>query len=189
MKIHNGLIQGSPEWLEFRKSHLGASDAGTIMGLNPWSTSLQLWQEKCLGWTKDVNDAMRRGTNMEEKARDAYSIQTGRLVSPAVGTCEVHAFISASFDGISSDYAHAVEIKCGKASHKQAQKGIIPDYYYAQCQQQMYVAGLQLMDYWSFDGKEGILISVVRDNQFITKLVDNLIEFWNRVQSNTPPRG
>lgn len=182
------LVQGSPAWLEFRQKHAGASDAATIMGINPWSTKLSLWQEKTLGWTKGVNNAMRRGTKMEKKARHAYELQTGTLVCPMVSEDDNFPFISASFDGVSVDLQWIVEIKCGKASHKLAQHGEIPNYYLAQCQQQMYVAGLNEMDYWSFDGKEGILIPVVRDNQFITTLLEKLIEFWDCVQSNTPPK-
>lgn len=189
MKIYEDLLQGSPNWLEFRRLHVGASDSATVMGLNPWHTKLQLWQEKCLGWTKEVNNAMRRGTQMEEQARKAYELHSGLLVQPMVAEDDIYPFISASFDGISIDFENVVEIKCGKASHKLAQHGEIPSYYYAQCQQQMYVAGVQLMDYWSFDGTEGILIPVVRDNQFITTLLEKLIEFWDCVQTNTPPRG
>jgi putative phage-type endonuclease len=188
MKIYEDLVQGSPEWLEFRRLHLGASDAATIMGMNPWHTKLQLWQEKCLGWTKEVNNAMRRGTEMEEQARNAYILQTGRLVLPMVGTCEVHPFISASFDGVSADFKNIVEIKCGKASHKLAQHGEIPRYYLAQCTQQMYVAGVNEMDYFSFDGNEGILIPVTLDYEFVENLIEKIKEFWNCVQTNTPPK-
>jgi putative phage-type endonuclease len=188
MKIIEGLQQGSPDWLEFRRLHIGASDAATIMGLNPWHSKLQLWQEKTLGWTKEVNNAMRRGTQMEEQARKAYELHAGFLVCPMVVEDDHHPFISASLDGISIDLKKIVEIKCGKASHKLAQHGEIPKYYLAQCAQQMYVAGVNKMDYWSFDGTEGILIPVVRDNQFITTLLEKLIEFWDCVQSNTPPK-
>ncbi len=188
MKIYADLQQGSPEWLAFRQQHVGASDAATIMGLNPWATPMQLWQEKTLGWTKEVNNAMRRGTQMEEQARNAYVLQRGILVKPIVAEDDIFPWISASFDGVSNCFENIVEIKCGKASHKLAQHGEIPRYYLAQCHQQMYVAGVDRMDYWSFDGTEGILIPVVRDNQFITTLLEKLIEFWNCVQSNTPPK-
>lgn len=131
---------------------------------------------------------MRRGTQMEEQARNAYEVHRGFLVSPMVAEHDDYAFISASFDGISVDCKKLVEIKCGKASHKLAQHGEIPIYYYAQVQQQIFVADIGCADYWSFDGTEGILIPVVRDNQFITTLLEKLIEFWDCVQTNTPPK-
>ena len=188
MKIYEELQQGSLQWLEFRQQHVGASDASTIMGLNPWHTKMQLWQEKALGWTKEVNNAMRRGSQMEEQARLAYQLQSGCLVSPMVAEDTLYPFISASFDGISEDLTKLVEIKCGKASHKLAEHGEIPKYYYAQVQQQLYVAGIECADYWSFDGTNGILLTVDRDNQFITTLLEKIIEFWDCVTKNTPPK-
>lgn len=131
---------------------------------------------------------MRRGTEMEEQARLAYEFETGILVSPMVAEDDNFPFISASFDGVSVDCKKIVEIKCGKASHKLAQHGEIPIYYRAQLAQQMFVAGIDCADYWSYDGTEGILIPVVRDNQFITTLLEKLIEFWDCVQTNTPPK-
>lgn len=187
MKILDGLVQGSAEWLDFRRSHIGASDAATCMGLNPWRTTKQLWEEKVLGWSQELNDNMRRGQQMEELARVEYQLVTNRFVIPMVGEDIVHPFISASFDGITPDYKHAVEIKCGKGSHKLALKGEVPIYYNAQMQHQMYVADLEMIDYFSFDGTEGILIQVERDNQFIEEMLAKEVAFWNTVTRLTAP--
>ena len=34
------------QWLEERKNGIGGSDAATILGLNPYKTNIQLWEEK-----------------------------------------------------------------------------------------------------------------------------------------------
>ena len=34
------------EWLERRKSGIGGSDAACILGLNPWKSNVELWEEK-----------------------------------------------------------------------------------------------------------------------------------------------
>jgi putative phage-type endonuclease len=187
MRIYADLLQGSPEWIEFRRHHIGASEAATVMGLNPWQTKQSLWEEKVLGWTKEISDAMERGTKMENQARHAYQLETGKLVSPLVAEDDTYSYISASFDGLSEDRKHCVEIKCGKSSHKLARAGEIPIYYQAQLQQQMYVSGLEEIDYWSFDGSEGILLTLVRDNEFIKELVEREKEFWHCVTNLTPP--
>ncbi len=187
MKIYEDLIQGSEAWKEFRRLHIGASDAATVMGLNPWRTSLSLWEEKVLGWEKEANHAMARGTAMEKQAKDAYQLETGIMVCPMVAEDDIHPFISASFDGISQDLSRLVEIKCGRSSHKLARDAEIPIYYQAQLQQQMYVANLEEIDYWSFDGTEGILLTLARDNQFIRELVEKEINFWHCVTNLTPP--
>ena len=64
------LTQNTPEWLEYRKGHVGASDVPIIMGLSPWRTRYQLLLEKKgkLPGQKE-NASMRRGHEMEEAAR------------------------------------------------------------------------------------------------------------------------
>ncbi|EKC56536.1 hypothetical protein OBE_11012, partial [human gut metagenome] len=32
------------EWLQNRSKGIGASEAGTVLGLNPWETPYQLWR-------------------------------------------------------------------------------------------------------------------------------------------------
>ena len=34
------------DWLEERKKGIGGSDAATILGLNPYKTTIELWEEK-----------------------------------------------------------------------------------------------------------------------------------------------
>lgn len=187
MKIFEELQQGSPRWLEFRQQHIGASDTATIMGLNPWSKPLDLWREKALGWQKPKNAAMQRGNDLEQLARNAYQLETGIIVNPLVAEDEVYPFISASFDGISPCFSAIVEIKCGKASHKLALNGEIPKYYFSQLQQQMYVAGLHEIDYFSYDGENNVLITVSRDNNFIEEMLEKEIKFWDCVVNFTPP--
>ena len=34
------------EWLKERKKGIGASEASCIIGVNPWKTNVELWQEK-----------------------------------------------------------------------------------------------------------------------------------------------
>ncbi|ALY08881.1 RecE-like exonuclease [Arthrobacter phage Galaxy] len=43
-------------WLKARRSGLGASDTATILGLNDWSTPLQVWQEKTSTVPPDDSD-------------------------------------------------------------------------------------------------------------------------------------
>ena len=188
MKIIEGLEQGTEDWRKFRQNHVGASDASICMHLNPWRTRNQLWEEKVLGWTQELNANMARGQMMEEFARAAYEKEVGFLVMPMVAEHDTMPYLSASFDGLSINLKHAVEIKCGKASHKLAEKGEIPVYYMAQLQHQMYIGNLEKIDYFSFDGKDGILIPVKRDDFFIEEMIDKELEFWYCVTHLTPPQ-
>lgn len=37
---------GTPEWVEARRSFIGASDAPAVLGLSPWATPLDVWADK-----------------------------------------------------------------------------------------------------------------------------------------------
>ena len=187
MKILD-LVQGSRAWHDFRSCHIGASDSSTIMGMNPWENISSLWEEKVLGWEKPHTDAMTRGQSMETMARESYQILTGLSVLPLVCEDDKIPYMSASFDGITHDLTRAVEIKCGIKSHKSAKSGAIPAYYVCQLQHQMKIAELDEIDYYSFDGKDGILIVQKRDNEFIKEMLERYSEFWNYVITKTPPR-
>jgi len=109
-------------------------------------------------------------------------------MTPLVAEDVVYPFLSASFDGISADRKTIVEIKCGKASYLVAGIGEVPDYYYAQLQHQMYIADVEEIDYFAFNGKKGILINIIRDEKFITEMLEKEIEFWHCVTQFTPPK-
>lgn len=40
------LVNGSQEWLDLRKTGIGGSDVGTILGFNKWSSAYSLWADK-----------------------------------------------------------------------------------------------------------------------------------------------
>ena len=51
------ICKDRAEWLEARKDGLGASDAAALLGLSPWKTNVQLWEEKCgLVIPEDIGD-------------------------------------------------------------------------------------------------------------------------------------
>ena len=91
------LTQGSPEWLEYRRSRRNASETAAVMGLSPWSTPYQLWLEKTGRASAKVTHAMQRGTELEPSARAAYEERSGLVMQPLV--IEDGAY-SASLDGM-----------------------------------------------------------------------------------------
>jgi len=181
------LLQGSTQWHEFRRLHIGASESAAILGLSIYKTPLKVWEEKVLGWMEPMNANMQRGVELEPLARACFELQTGIKVKPMVAECEIMPFISASFDGVSEDRKTIIEIKCGRSSHRLAKNNVIPDYYKCQLQHQMYISGLEMIFYYSFDGQEGITIIEERDEKFISKMLEKYLEFWNCVANSTPP--
>ncbi len=181
------FIQGTPEWLAFRKTKITATDACIIMGVSPWKTRRQLYDEKTAEILPDfyMSDAMRRGLELEPIARSLYSIQAGVCVEPRV---IVNDWSMASLDGISDCGKFLVEIKCpGEKDHTLALAGKVPDHYYPQLQHQMYVCNVQLMHYYSFDGTDGVIVEVLRDDKYIEKMIAEEYKFYMCLIEKTPP--
>jgi putative phage-type endonuclease len=55
------------DWVNYRSSGIGASEVGTVMGLNPWKSSVELFYQKIgqLPSKIDENVAMFMGTRLE----------------------------------------------------------------------------------------------------------------------------
>lgn len=184
------LEQNTEEWLEFRKTKIGSSDAPIIMEESPWKTPQQLWEEKMgLKESSYENAAMQRGKQLEAQARKAFELETGLVVWPNVLIHPEHEFIIASLDGITMDGQAAVEIKCpGEKTHQMALNGEIPRYYQIQMQHQLAVTGLQEMFYYSYDGQSGVSLKVQRDDALIETLLEKEQEFFHCMQESTPPQ-
>lgn len=66
--IKHKLPETREEWLAGRQKGLGGSDAGAILGLNPYKSAYTLWAEKCQLINSEVpdNEAMRVGRDLED---------------------------------------------------------------------------------------------------------------------------
>lgn len=188
MRAHEipNMIQGSPEWLLLRKTKITATDAPVIMGASHWKTKIQLYHEKTSEKYKPtVNAAMQRGTDLEPIARDLFNIKTRWDMKPAI---MVKDWMMASLDGRDEDSGSIVEIKCpGERDHAIALSGKVPDHYFPQLQHQMYVCDVQLAYYFSFDGIDGVVVKVKRDDDYIEKLIDEEKKFYECLKNRIPP--
>lgn len=187
---HISLKQNTPEWLEYRKKGIGASDAPIILGCSIWKTPYQLWLEK-LGFAScfETNDAIERGKNLEESARHVFTSMTGVHVFPSVIESKDYPWMFASLDGISLNDSCMVEIKCpGKKDHEIAMSGSVPEKYYPQLQHQLAVSGLEEMYYFSFDGIKGKILTVKRSEEYINDMIEKEREFYRCINEIDPPK-
>jgi len=189
MKVLKDLKQNTDSWLEFRESHIGASDAPVIMGVSPWKTPYQLWMEKIGNGKKQKETIyMQRGNDLEPIALAEYNKKTGLNCKPLVAVSDEHDFLCASFDGFDLDKRRALEIKCpGEKDHLKAISGDVPEKYIPQLQHQMNVGGLENIDYFSFDGNDGVILTILRDQDYIDDMLKKELEFWECVQQLSPP--
>ena len=175
--------QGSKEWLEWRHTGIGASDASTVMGDNRFESPEELLHAKKNRINEPPNEAMKKGTRLEPIARDLYISETGIKVVPLCLQDKKYPWIIASMDGITKDFTHIVEIKCGKSAYWQARKRIgPPDYYYGQLQHQMMITGLKEVDYFCYWPDETSVLQVVkRDENYIKSMFRAEQEFMRRL--------
>lgn len=185
----SALVQQTQEWLNFRKNHLGASDAPPIMDVSPWKTSYQLWLEKMdLIPSTFQSSAMKRGIQLESEASLNFSLMTGHAVSPKVIIHPAIPFMMASMDGISEDGKVAVEIKCpGFKDHSLAATGVVPEKYYPQLQHQLEVCQLDKLYYFSFSADSQHLIEMGRNDKYIKTMLEKEEEFWECMQTFVAP--
>lgn len=185
----SALIQGSDEWLAFRKSKIGASDAPPIMGVSPWRTPYQLWFEKVSTIVPTYkNSSMQRGLDLEERARNSFEEKTGIKVKADVKLHPKISYMIASLDGIDEQEKNIVEIKCpNRIDHEIAKSGLVPEKYIPQLQHQLEVCGLDMAYYFSFDGENGALVEVYRDEKYIKKMLEKEKEFYECMQNFIAP--
>lgn len=182
------LKSGSKEWKEFRRSHIGASDACCIMGTNPWKSITKLYEEKLFPCEEEDNFYMARGRDLEPVALEYFEEMTGLTLFPIVAKHDSIPYMIASLDGLTIDKRKAVEIKCpGKVDHGKALSGFVPEKYIPQLQHQMEVCNLDKIYYFSFDGEHGVLLEVCRDQSYIDILLEREKEFWHCLKTFKPP--
>ena len=184
------LEQQTEAWLKDRRNHLGASDAPVIMEVSPWSTPLQLWEEKVgVRGSKVKTAAMQHGLDTEEEARKKFEEITDIYVIPQVVKHPTKKWMMASLDGMDIERNNIVEIKCPRnvVDHEIARAKEVPNKYYPQLQHQMFVCELDKAYYFSYRNKEGLVVEVKRDEDYLKKLLEKEELFWECVQSFTPP--
>lgn len=186
VKFLDEIVQGSDEWHQLRKNKITATDACIIMGSSHWKTRIQLYNEKI---SEEINtfsnQRMQRGIELEPIARALFEIQSGFTVYPKV---IVKDWAMSSVDGISLCGKYLVEIKCpGEKDHAIALSGKVPDHYYPQLQHQMWVCDLEIMFYYSFDGNDGVIVEVLRDQEYIDKMIEEEYKFYQCLINRIPP--
>ncbi len=180
------------QWLEERRKGIGGSDVAAILGLSPFRTAFQVYQEK----RKEVedwqgNDLTDWGKRMEPAIRQWYSDKTGRSVRlpDKIIYNEKYPFMLASLDGFTDD-RRGVEIKTARSGKDWGEPGTseIPDYYAVQCHHYMIVTGFPVFDVpVSIGGGSPELYEVPEDKELHEMIIEAEAKFWHRVVDGNPP--
>ena len=199
------LFMQDDKWPEGRKHSIGASDAAAVMGISPWKTEAQLWDEKANGKMLDFHNADTvRGHRSENHILELYGIETGRKIFSGERIMLMsnrNPFMSCTLDGIDftdEDNPIVIEVKSVKFSHGEWSDEKIPDYYFTQLLHQLAVTGwneaILLVRFTRNEGWESAserMYHVKREDvqDQIDKLVRKESKFWNEyvVNKRRPP--
>lgn len=198
------------DWLKARSAGLGGSDAAAVIGMNPYMTNIQLFEEKVgNAATEDISDKpyVRYGTEAEPYIRALFALDYPEYqVSNKEFTIyrsEKHPFMQASLDGelVDQNGRHGIlEIKTAIVSS--AAKMVkwdhnIPDNYYCQVLHYMLVTGYDfavvcahLRNDWADDRPTQVRHyhierSEVEDD--LDYLLEKENEFWQHVEAGKRP--
>lgn len=172
------------EWLCFRKTGIGGSDAGAICGLNPYSSPMTVYQNKISKENSEFdNESMRQGRDFEDYVARRFMEETGKKVRRAnvIYRNRQHQFMFANVDRMLVGENAGLECKTASAySADRWKDGHIPESYQIQCHHYMAVTGAKA---WYIAvvilGKEFIWHRIERDEELIQNLISIESNFWN----------
>lgn len=185
------LQQKTQEWLDYRATRITSTDAAAILGVSPWDSPLSLYYaKKGMAPPKYVNEAMKRGAELEDQALEKYTAVTGykSLMVPMCVESLEYPWMMTSLDGLEMDMQSAVEIKCpGERVFNEIFEGRIPEYHTIQCQFHLLVTGFEKIDYFAYYNDKFMLMSIFRDQPLIDKIIEKCGDFYENLCTNTPP--
>lgn len=142
------------DWLQARHSFIGGSDAAAILGLNPWKTNVDLWEEKTgRKEAADIsdNEAVKFGSQSEPYLRELFRLDNPdlevRYMENNMFLNDTYPWAHASLDGWLKDKegrAGILEIKTTTIQNYASVKkweNKIPDNYYCQILHYFLVTG------------------------------------------------
>lgn len=189
------LEMSHEEWLSERRKSIGGSDAGALLGLNPYCSPYALWAEKTGKYIPDdISDkeSVRLGKDLEDYVASRWQQSTGKKLR------RDNAFVYNS----EHPYAHVLadRLVVGERAGFEAKttsswdviKGItegkVPESWYCQCVHGMMVTGLEK---WYLGvlcfGVGFFKFEYIRNGAEITALAAAERAFWGNVTNNIPP--
>lgn len=181
------------QWLALRKTGIGGSDAGTVCGLNPYSSPMKLFHDKTSEETEELdNEAVRQGHDLEEYVAQRFAEATGLKVrrSNYMYRSVEHPFMIADVDRLIVGEDAGLECKTASAYNADKWKdGDIPLHYIMQCCHYMAVTGKRT---WYIAavilGREFVYRKLVWNDELIARLIEVEKDFWeNHVMTGVMP--
>ena len=181
------------QWLDYRRTGIGGSDAATVVGLNPYSSLYTLYNDK-LGLipAKEENEAMRQGRDFEDYVARRWMEVTGKKVrrNCYMWRSNENPFMIADIDREVIGENAGLECKTTSVyNHADLENGEIPLTYYVQCQHYMAVMGFDRIYLAVLVLNRGFYHFVIEHSpEEIAVLTDAEETFWrDHVLPQVPP--
>lgn len=207
--ISANLIQGSEEWLEWRRNGVTATDLCVLMGTNQYKSVRQLYDEKHSEHTSFVSAAMKRGNDFEEEARSTACLYYETIFPPLCVEHSKHQNFRASLDGyglISLPHGSDAEkkeswvpavLEIKVPSFTNFQKGQRTSFaemkhqYFPQIQWQMYCAGVEHGIFFFYCPENNDFYTEILhfDADFADLMAQEATSFWQKILFGPPPEG
>lgn len=199
------------DWLQMRRTGLGGSDIGAILGLSPYRTPVDVWAEKTgRSPGQDETLQMRFGTYAEEFVAREYCAKTGNDVqrftsmlrhpsAPVLGNVDrlvipAGAKIASHKQEIRTD--RGLECKTANAfaafnADDWGDEGtdLIPASYLVQCATYMALTGCTFWDLAVLFGNQEVRVyNLKRDAELEGEIIARSTEWWDRhIVADVPP--
>ncbi len=192
-RLISTLNLSKEDWLRYRKCGITGTDAGAILGVNPYRSAFQVYCDKNSETIENIdNEAMRQGRDLEDYVAQRFTEATGLKVrrANAIYQSEEHPLLLADFDRLIVGQKAGLE--CKTVSPFSADKwadGKIPAHYMAPVNHYLAVSGF---DCWYIAalifGKELVIHKITTDKEVLNNLIAKEEHFWKyNVMPEIPP--
>ena len=184
------------EHFDARRTGIGGSDIAAVLGISPYKSAHEVYEEKVNGLTQDLsnNEKVVWGNLLEEPIAKRYEQVTGKKLSITnMIRSGDYPFLIASPDRTIINEKRGLEIKAvgEHTKHLWGENGsqIIPEYYYLQAAHYMLVLDYQAWDVAALIGGQELRIySFERDTEIDQLIIQGAFDFWaNHVQKKLAP--
>jgi len=183
------------EWLRIRRGYIGGSDAGAIIGLNPYASAFSVWAEKTGKLPEfEGNISTRVGTYLEDLVAKLFMEETGKQVQrmnfTIVNADYPWACANIDREVIGEDAVLEIKTTTSFGAIKKFRSGEYPEQWYGQMVHYLAVTGAKKAYLAALENNRELRVfELERDEEEVKALMDAEREFWNTyvLPKKTPP--
>ena len=172
-------------WLKKRKEGIGGSDAASVLGLNPYKSSMSVYMSMKNDLEEDEkpNYKMYLGNKLEDFVANEFSIKTGKKVRNVNGILknDKYPFALGNIDKAVVGEKAFLECYVTSSYSKRLWEKDVPNYCKIQCYHYMAITGATHCYVAVLVGNEDFIIHKLdRDENLINEIMSLEKDFWDK---------